>query len=194
MKLLILDGPRDPHAADCPPYRGTYRAHPTYCDAFSEHDEINKLFFWFLESGGELGVVGDLTKAVRFAELWNTQLGGKESFEVLEATDDNSNPERGVTLVGFDLSAGYNSSLLWCGLKSGTGLASLSPPVRDRWESLRQTYIPELNQNGLFQTLEAASDCRRSMIALQDLSPNFFEGGDLRRFLVTGLYLPPLRQ
>jgi hypothetical protein len=33
------------------------------------------------------------------------------------------------------------------------------------------------------------SDCLEAMIKLQDASPGFFEGGDLRRFEVTGLYL-----
>jgi hypothetical protein len=52
----ILDGPRNPRNRECPQYRGTYRTHPTYCDAPPEDDEINTLFFWFLEAGGESDV------------------------------------------------------------------------------------------------------------------------------------------
>ncbi len=189
MKLLILDGPRAPQGVECPNYRGTYRAHPTFCEASSEHDEINRLFFWFLESGGELGVVGDITKALRFAELWNIRMAGKGSFEVIEVIEGNAVPESQGRCIGFDLSAGYNNSLLWCGLKFGGSLEGIPQPVRDMWNSLRDLYAPQLNRNGLFQTCEIASECLRSMRALQDLSPNFFEGGEFGSFQVTALYL-----
>lgn len=189
MKLLIVDGPRDPRAAECPSYRGTYRAHPTYCDSLPADHEINSLFFWFLQTGGELGVVEDLKKALRFAELWNTQLEGRETFEVVEVTDGDSGPESTGAFMGFDLSAGYNNSLLWCGLKSGVRLEAISQSVWDDWESIRRSCIAQLNGAGLFRTAAAASECLRSMIAIQDVSANFFEGDDLRTFRVTGLYL-----
>ena len=189
MKLLILDGPRDPQTAECFSYHGTYRAHPTYCETLPEGHEINRLFFWFLQTGSELGVVEDAKKALRFAELWNTQLTGQGRFEVVEVTDGDSGSESGGTFMGFDLSAGYNNSLLRCGLKSGARPAGISQSVWDDWELIRRSYIPQLNSAGLFGTVVTASDCLQSMIALQDTSANFFEGGDLRRFQVTGLYL-----
>jgi hypothetical protein len=37
-------------------------------------------------------------------------------------------------------------------------------------------YAPQFNGQGLFQTWEVASLCLRAMTALQDLSPNLFEG------------------
>src|SRR5439155_26446134 len=117
MKLLILNGPRDPQPIQNPLYRGTYRSHPTHCDALPDDHEINKLFFWFLEEGGELGVVHNLSKALRFAELLNSYFAGRQHFEVIEATEGDSTPESGGALLGFDLSAGYNNSLLWWGLK-----------------------------------------------------------------------------
>jgi len=188
MKLLILDGPRDTRSVECSGYRGTDRAHPTYCDALPESHEINRLFFWFLQAGGELGVVGDLNKALRFAELWNAQISGQGTFEVVEVTDGDASPESGGTLLGFDLSAGYNNSLLPCGLKSGPKADAIPATVWDAWESIRRSYIPELNCNWLFQSADISSTCLQEMITIQDALPNFFEGGDLRSFQTTGLY------
>jgi hypothetical protein len=55
MNLLILSGYRAPRTAAYPQYRDIYRAHPNYLDSVPREDEINQLFFWFLEEGGELG-------------------------------------------------------------------------------------------------------------------------------------------
>jgi hypothetical protein len=189
MNLLILDGPRDHRAGNNPLYRGTYRAHPTHCDELSDDDEINKLFFWFLEEGGELGVVRDVSKALRFAELWNERLPPKYGFEVVEVTEGNMRPQNTGKFVGFDLSAGYNNSLLSSGLRQSLGVSQLVEPIRDLWDLVGRHYAPQLNVQGLFQTSEIASLCLRSMIALQDLCPNLFEGGNLRDFRCVGLYI-----
>jgi hypothetical protein len=188
MNLLILDGPRNQRAGYNPLYRGTYRAHATHCDALPEDHEINKLFFWFLDEGGELGVVRDLSKALRFAELWNARLTEKDRFEVVEVTDGNTHPETNGKFIGFDLSAGYNYSLLSWGLKQFLGVNQLPEPIRELCDLMSRHYAPQLNAQGLLQTFEVASLCLRSMIALQDLSPNLFEGGDLRDFQPVGLY------
>jgi hypothetical protein len=189
MKLLILNGPRSPRLhGHCPPYRGTYRAHPTHCAELSDASEINQLFFWFLEEGGELGVVRDLSKAQRFAELWNARLKQEDRFEVLEVVDGDATPESRGHFIGFDLSSGYNNSLLSWGLDRGDGVTQLTESVRELCDLLSRHYAPQLNTQGLFQTLDAASLCLRSMIALQSLSPNLFEGGDLREFRPVGLY------
>src|SRR5215472_4294200 len=114
MNFLILNGPRCPRAAAYPHYRGTYRAHPTCCEGLPEDSEINKLFFWFLEEGGELGVVHDLSKALRYVELLNAYpLPGYSHFEVVEVTGGDEAPQVGGELLGFDVSSGYNNSLLW---------------------------------------------------------------------------------
>jgi hypothetical protein len=189
MSLLILDGPRDPRPGRNPLYRGTDRAHPSHCDELPDDDEINKLFFWFLEEGGELGVVHDLRKALRFAELWNARLREKDRSEVVEATDGGAHPQNSGAFIGFDLSAGYNNSLLAWGLKQFAGLNQLTEPIRELCDLMSRHYAPQLNGQGLFQTLEVASLCLRSMIALQDLSPSLFEGGDLRDFRTVGLYI-----
>jgi hypothetical protein len=188
MNLLILDGPRDHRAGNNPLYRGTYRAHPTHCDELPDDHEINRLFFWFLEEGGELGVVRDVSKALRLTELWNARLPEKDRFEVVEATDGNTRGQSTGKFIGFDLSAGYNSSLLSSGLKQFLGVSQLAEPIRELWDLASRHYAPQLNGQGLFQTLEVASLCVRSMIALQDLSPNLFEGGNLRDFQPVGLH------
>lgn len=191
VKLLILNGPRDPRAANYPSYRGTYRAHPTYSDLFPEYHEINRLFSWFLDEGGELGVVQDTQRALRFAELLNRHSPGSEHFEVVECTDGDALPQSGGALLGYDLSAGYNNSLLWWQLRPPPGVASLALHVQEFYELLCRHYGPQLNSQGLFQTSDIAVLCLRSMAALQELSPNLFEGGDLRSYQVIGIYLVP---
>lgn len=48
---------------------GNKRTHPHHCDQLPDSHKINQLFFWFLEEGGELGVLRNVDKALRFAEL-----------------------------------------------------------------------------------------------------------------------------
>jgi hypothetical protein len=207
MNLLILNGPRDPRAAKYPSYRGTYRAHPTYCDALPNDHEINQLFFWFLEDGGELGVVHDLAKASRYAELLNAHLKAFNPafthFEIVEVRDGGESSQARSQLLGFDLSAGYNSSLLWWGLETEAKVAvsvaqtadpsrvGIFPePILELYNLLHRFYAPQLNQDGLFDTPEVASQCLRSMDALQQLSPNLYEGENLiPNYRVVGVYL-----
>jgi hypothetical protein len=186
VKLLILNGPANPRVALS--YRGTHRANPTHCDELPEDHEVNKLFYWFLEEGGQLGVVGDLQKALRFADLWNLLVSELARFEVIEVTDGDMPPESKGVFMGYDLSARYNNSLLWWQLQPGEGIRSLPPAVRDGCDLLYRQYAPQLNGQGLFQTSDVASGCLKAMIALQDICPNLFEGGDIRVFQVVGLY------
>lgn len=181
MNVLILNGPRDPRTPYNPLYRGTYRSHPTHCDELPDNHEINRLFFWFIEEGGELGVVQDLPKAQRLAELWNARLNEPEHFEVVEATNGDTAAFLDKALIGFDLSAGYNNSLLVGGLTQTLPI-DLPEPIRDRWNLTKRQYAPQLNSSGLFETFETATLCLGSLIALQELSPNLFEGGNLRDF------------
>lgn len=98
----------------------------------------------------------------------------------------------GGTFLGFDLSSGYNYSLLVAGLRQSLGAQHLPEPIRELWDLTSRLYAPQLNGAGLFQTFELATLCLRSMIALQDLSPNLFEGGDLRAFQPVRLHLVPV--
>lgn len=206
MNFLILNGPRSPRAAAYPHYRGTYRAHPTYSERLPEDSEINKLFFWFLEEGGELAVVHDLSKALRYAELLNDHpLPRRSHFEVVEVTDGDEPPHVGGELLGFDVSSGYNNSLLWWwqpatqpgAIASVERNGDTSPsatifpePIRALSTLIKRFYTPRLNRNGLFQTPVSASECLRDMDALQQLCPNLYEGESLKdNFCATGVYL-----
>lgn len=133
-------------------------------------------------------MVRDLSKALRFAELWNARLKQERRFEVMEVVDGDAPSESRGRFIGFDLSSGYNNSLLSWGLKLGAGTNQLAEPIRDLCDLLSRHYAPQLNGHGLFQDFEAASRCLRSMSALQGVSPNLFEGGDLREFRPVGLY------
>jgi hypothetical protein len=185
MNLLILNGPAHSRPGRNPLYRGTERAHPSYCYGLPDEHEINQLFFWFLEEGGELGVVHDVQKARRFAQLWNARRTPPDQFEVIEVTDGNA-PVREGTFIGFDLSSGYNNSLLAPGLAQITHPVDLSEPVLESYELISRNFAPQLNRHGLFDTFETADLCLRAMNALQQLSPNFFEWGD---FQPTGLFV-----
>jgi hypothetical protein len=147
------------------------------------------LFFWFLEEGGELGMVRNLDKALRFAELWNARLKPEDRFEVVEVVDRLAPSESIGQFIGFDLCSGYNNSLLSSGLTLGVGITHLAEPVRNIVDLLSRHYAPQLNGQGLFQDVELASLCLRDMIALQSLSPALYEGGDLTEFRPVGLYL-----
>jgi len=188
MDLLILNGVRDSRPGCNQIYRGTYRAHPSHCDVVPDDHEINKLFFWFLEEGGELGVVHDAAKALRFAELWNGYTNENDRFEVVDVVDKNAPYQSGGIFLGFDLSAGYNNSLLHTGLRQSSGVSRLSEPIRELLDLLSRHYAPQLNGQGLFQSFEIASICLRAMTALQELSPNLFEGGTLSKFSPVGIY------
>lgn len=193
INLLILNGPPDRRDGFDPRYRGTYRSHPTYCDSKSGDDEVNKLFLWFLQEGGELGLVHDPEKAILYANLLNRHSPKEQQFEVVEVVDGNAPSKSGGQFLGFDLSSGYNSSLLSSGLQPPPSTSALPEPIRELVGLLARCYSPKLNQSGLFDTLLIAQECLRSMDAIQALRPNLFEGVDLRtNFQPTGVYVVPL--
>ena len=128
-------------------------------------------------------MVDDLAKARRFAALWNKQPSRPGDFEVVEVTSWKEAPETDGEFLGYDLSAGYNNSLLRTGLKPVVKPSDISDSI---W---RQCYAHRLNDADLFQTSQQASQCLEAMAKIQDVYPGFFEGGDLRIFEVTGLYL-----
>ncbi len=189
MNLLILNGPASPNLNGNSRYRGTCRAVPSHCDDAPDDHEINKLFFWYLEEGGEEGVVHDSTKALRFAALWNERLPGERQFEVVEVTEVNVPPSGNGPLLGFDISCALGGYSLLAGWVSETSKTEELPEAI--WELsnlLGRFYTPQLNEHALFPTREQAAMCLRSMVALQSLSPNLYESGDLRDFRVVGVF------
>ena len=187
MNLLIL-GPTTGHSNN-PAYRGADRAVPSYCDALPEDHEINRLFYWYLEEGGEYGLVHDFAKARRFAELWDQQPGG-DRYEVVEVTEGNGASVGGGKFLGFDMSAGYGNSFLGGGVLSMVPTQARGPgdPLSTLHELLIAHFAPRLNSNALFTTYDDAEFCLRVIRALNNLWPNSFEGTDLSEFHVVGLY------
>jgi hypothetical protein len=189
MNLLILNGPRNPRAAKYSTYRGTYRAHPTYCDSVPRQHELNKFFYWFLEEGGELGVVHNVGNALQYAKLLNQVSSIKYGcFEVIEVTNGNASPEVGNRLLGFDLSSHFNDSLLWWQLEPQPSVRSVPPLIQEATDSICTTYRPKLNSSGLFQTADIASGCLEAMNAVQRLYP-VYEGEDISEdYQIVGIH------
>jgi hypothetical protein len=187
MNLLIVNGLNYPTLFPNPSYRGTHRTHPTYCDKMPPDHEINKLFMWFLEEGGELGIVHDLSKARRYAQLCNTYFPDQH-FEVVEVTDGETKAVGEGQFLGYDISAGYNDSLLWWGLKV-RGSSNLPRRLAVLCDVVEQFFSQKLNQYGLFQDFWYAALCREALLALQSFRPGLYEGGDLNVFQTVGIYL-----
>jgi hypothetical protein len=185
-KLLILNGPRYPARNPNPIYRGTFRMHPRYFENLPESHEANRLFHWFLEEGGELGVVNDEPKARRLCAVCNTY-DASYSYEVVEVVEGNAKPLIGREFLGFDISQAYNNSLLWSGLNT---LVPGEPdlPTRVLANTLFRLFAEKLNRAGLFSDFDTAARCRASLIALQLLEPNIIEGITLEKFAVVGLF------
>jgi hypothetical protein len=184
--LLILDGPRYPSRRPNPVYRGTCRAVPRYFDNLPVDHEANELFLWFVEEGGELGVVHDHQKAIRLRNACNAQLP-PGSFELVEVVEGDAKPVFGGEFLGFDLSQGFNNSMLWSGLTQRVpGEPEL--PVRVLANTVFRFFSRELNRNGLFATLETTAQCRKSLIALQAQEPNLLEGSPLEKFVAVGVF------
>jgi hypothetical protein len=185
--LLILDGSRYPTRSPNPAYRGTFRASPGYFNSLPQDHEANTLFLWFLEEGGELGVVHDKAKACRLRDFCNSH-GSGGTFELVEATEGEKQPLVGEKFLGFDLSQGFNNSLLWSGLNRQVP-GDPESPVRVLANTIFRLFSKELNANGLLSSIETAMQCRTSLIALQALEPNLLEGDELEKFVVVGVFL-----
>jgi hypothetical protein len=186
--LLILDGPCNPTRHPNPAYRGTFRMPPIHFDNLPEDHEANILFAWFLEEGGELGVVHDKARARKLRDLCNSY-GTDRNYEVLEACEGNRLPPDGSEPLGYDLSQGLNNSLLWWGLKAGD--QERSDPVLVLADVVFAHFSQQLNRYGLFSEIRIAAKCQQALIALQALRPDFIEGDDLGKFRATALYRIP---
>jgi hypothetical protein len=153
---------------------------------------VNQAFFWYCEEGGESGIVHDLVKAKGLVEAYS-QLRPPQYFEIVEVTDNEHPPSGKGEFLGFDLSAGYRSSLLSWGLEVDRALPT-DLPENDLVETLqpllslvRQYFQPQLNSNGLFDNFHAAKFCLACMEALQTIRPGLWENEDVR-FEVVSLW------
>lgn len=145
MRLLILNGPRDPYIDASTTYRGTYRAHPTFTDAYPDHHPVNLLFAWFIDEGGENGVVRNLERALEYSRVLNACSCSQSHYEVVEVVSRDEEPESCGTLLGYDLSSGCSNSLLYYGLNYDTNSPGLSLDTRDLLENIQHRFSPLLN-------------------------------------------------
>jgi hypothetical protein len=90
-------------------------------------------------------------------------------------------------LLGFDISRGFNTSLLWWGL-TPTVPEQDGAPVRVLANTVFGLFSEKLNDNGLFSEIDVATRCRSALLALQALEPNLLEGDSLEKFQVVGLF------
>ncbi len=163
-----------------PSYRGTYRSTPHYVDNAGPEHEVNQLFRWYCDEGGDLGVVHELEKARKLVAAYS-RLDPPQHLEIIEVTTDSREPEVGGEFLGYDLSAGFNYSLLSWGLEiDREPPAELSrkdaPWVLQPLLRLTKRYFqPQLNTNGLFEDYNTAQFCLDCMMALQKLRPGLWE-------------------
>ncbi len=189
MDILIL-GFGTPRVSQT--YRGTDRVTPYYVDSLSEDHQVNQCFLWYCEEGGELGVVHNFTRAKELVLAYH-ELRPPQHFEIVEVAKNGDHQSSGEFL-GFDLSAGYNDSLLSWGLEIGNARSSDS--IRDDRYLLIQPLLhliqeffqKKLNSNGLFDNYEDASFCLDCMMALQGVYPSLWENEDVK-FEVVGLWV-----
>jgi len=135
--------------------------------------------------------VHNVDNALQYAQLLNQfGLPNYSQFEVIEVTDGNAPPKVGSQLLGFDLSADLNNSLLWWQFEPQPEVSALPPPIQEEVNSICKTYRPQLNSSGLFQTAETASKCLKAMDAVQGTCPFIYEAGELRQaYRVVGIYV-----
>ncbi|HUN56604.1 MAG TPA: hypothetical protein VMU41_00695 [Candidatus Binataceae bacterium] len=185
MNYLILDGPLYPTHNPYPFYRGTARKRPTFCEALPYDHEINEFFMWYVE---QIGPINDLSKAFRYVELARIHLPS-QNFEVVEVTKGDATTLNSGIFLGFDLSSGGSgdSLIFLSGLSEPVRTEMPEDPIRILAHVIRRHFGARLNQFGLFQSVEDALDCRKAMIALQSFHADFYEGGNLDVFEITGI-------
>jgi hypothetical protein len=195
MDFLILEripnlGPRfvDPN------YRGTLRRPPSYRDELPESHEVNQLFQWYLNEGGEFGVVHNFDKARAYAAKLNG-LSLEAQFEVVQVDKNPRKSEQAGNFLGFDISAGFYASMIRNVLLPDF---SVHPKAENTFDEgmralsklHRSYFLPSLNECRLFDDFDIASFCLRTLVALNDCRPNWIEGSDLSEYQVVALYLP----
>lgn len=174
-----------------PMYRGMDRATPTYYAGGNEEHPANQLFFWYLQQGGQSGVIHDIEHAAKLLEAYS-KLDPPQYFEVIEITTHNKPPTLGGELLGFDLASGSYSLLGW-GLEIDRKLP-LTMPQTDLYRVIfplltlvKEYFQPRLNQNGLFREYATATFCLECMIALQTIRPGLWEDSHTE-FQVVGIW------
>jgi hypothetical protein len=179
-KFLILG---EPFGTSDPLYRGTYRTYPSYVENDSSNSVVNTYFHWFVQQGGELGIVYDRKKALETVEAY-AKLNQSQHFEVIRLLGEKDESGVGEEFIGFDIcSKSYYSPLAWKFYKHSEEEFSAAPLLQ-----LAQKYFTQLlNDKGLFSDKGDAEFCLQCLQALDVGWPNLFESGDSKCFEVVGL-------
>ena len=193
MDLLILKKSLKPGIEAASSYRGTERAHPTHFANLPDSHVANQLFFWFVEEGGERGLVHDLKKAKQLVELLNL-FGDSVFYEIVQVGTERDTTSGKGGFLGFDLSAAFRHSIVRRFVLNQE-LATLPPtdsaldlPVRELTRLHQQFFTPKLNDHRLFTSYEDAEFCLSTARALNALRPCWMEGTLLSEYRVTSLF------
>ena len=185
MKYLILDGllfsGRHPF-----PYRGIHRKEPPYCNSQSSDHRINVLWLWYANETCELHGVRDRAIALRYASLCNDHFPGMH-FEVIGLTEESEDAEaanNGDRFLGFDVT--WPASVALPEVLKRESKAVEPIDVLD--DLVRRYFGPKLNEFGLFDALEDASRCSRSIMAIESFHPDYYDCG-IREYKAVGVYL-----
>lgn len=168
-------------------YKGTYRTSPTFVEGLDGDSRSNKLFRWYVEEGGESGVVTTIEKALEMVREYKA-LEPSQHFQVVRLLDPTEGVILKEELLGFDISCRFYYSLLSWGLQvndlSGhAGNKTLTPLLR----LISLFFSQQLNGNGLFSSSETAVFCKECLLTLQDLFPGLWEVNGHGKFEVVGL-------
>jgi hypothetical protein len=169
-------------------YKGTYRMNPGYIEELPEDSEVNQLFSWYMEVGGEFHIINDIEKAKKIFELYKN-LTPPQIFEVVRLLEVNETPPGNEEFLGYDLSCGYFYSLLSWGLDieiEGEEEDRLLKQISPLMDLVKKHFKPLLNKNCLFYDSETAKFCLECLMALQDIVPGLFENEEII-FEVIGL-------
>lgn len=189
--MFLILGPRNAYgyAESNPAYRGTYREHPYGLQGPGDDPRVNRAFLWFLEEGGQEGVVHNLEKARELVEAYKTTTP-PQFFEIIEPVADDGSASAGTTFLGYDLSGGgVGFSLLARDLHLTSDPGSTEDLLFPFFRLIESYFRPRLNQNRLFDHYETAEFCLSCMKACQKFSPGLWENDDVVDLvMVTKLY------
>jgi hypothetical protein len=132
-------------------------------------------------------VVRDLGEARWLVQAFRERVG--QDLEVIEVTRGKAEPEVGGEFLGYDLSVGYDTSILSGGLDM-EGIDNSDPRipgdpynnslVSSLFKLLGKYFRPLLNAHGLFDSYEDAVFCLRCSSAIPYVSPESFDQQETR--------------
>lgn len=167
-------------------YRGTERPCPYHCDELAEEHSANKAFFWYLEEGGELGIVHNINKTLDLISLY-AKRNPPCFLEAIEVKTQNKAPESKGIFLGFDISCGFGNSLLYDNVllfEKGV-LLTKDLPYYETAETIEpllkltgKYFAPSINQYGLLDNYEIASFCLKCLNSIRKVCPGLLEYGN----------------